>query len=196
VVGDFSEAMWQYEHFSETKSGGKQMADLQEVLNFCGLKDIGFSGLLWTYDNKKPGNRNVKVHLDRGVATSSWLNSFFDASITHLTSPCSYHCPLLLTVQQEKREKGGGRQVYFEIMWEREDSLGERIEQAWGQENTKSDLGVIHHVSKNTLQSLKQWSMAHFGSVRKEIERLRELLAEQQADVGQMKRPSRILSET
>jgi hypothetical protein len=63
-----------------------------------------------------------------------------------------------------------------------EASLGERIEQAWGQENTKGDLGVIHHALKNTLQSLKQWSMAHFSSVRKEIERLRELLAEQQAD--------------
>ncbi|RLM64702.1 hypothetical protein C2845_PM16G05960 [Panicum miliaceum] len=109
-------------------------------------------------------------------------------------------CRILVAVSlhglDEKREKGGGRQVYYEIMWEREDSLGERIEQAWGQENTKGDLGIIHHALKNTLQSLKQWSMAHFVSVRKEIERLRELLAEQQADVGQMKRPSRILSET
>jgi endonuclease/exonuclease/phosphatase family metal-dependent hydrolase len=124
VVGDFNEAMWQYEHFSETKRGEKQMADFREVLDFCGLKDIGFLGLPWTYDNKKPGNRNVKVRLDRGVAARSWLNRFFDAWITHLTSPCSNHCPLLLAVQQEKREKGGGRQVYYEIMWEREASLG------------------------------------------------------------------------
>jgi hypothetical protein len=78
VVGDFNEAMWQYEHFSETKRGEKQMADFREVLDFCDLKDIGFSGLPWTYDNKKPGNRNVKVCLDRGVATSSCLNRFFD----------------------------------------------------------------------------------------------------------------------
>jgi hypothetical protein len=76
VIGDFNEVMWQYEHFSETKRGG-QMADFREVLEFCGLRDAGFSGTPWTYDNNKSGNQNVKVRLDRGVATQDWLNRFF-----------------------------------------------------------------------------------------------------------------------
>jgi hypothetical protein len=66
VIGDFNEAMWQYEHFSKTKRGEKQMAAFRDVLDFWGLQDVGFTGTPWTYDNKKPGPRNVKVRLDRG----------------------------------------------------------------------------------------------------------------------------------
>ena len=107
VIGDFSEAMWQYEHFSESKRGEKQMADFRDTLDVCGLKDLGFSGLPWTYDNRKSGGRNVKVRLDRGAATQSWLNRFFDASVTHLASPCSDHCPLLMRVVQEQGRNAG-----------------------------------------------------------------------------------------
>jgi len=71
VVGDFNETMWQYEHFSKTKRGEKQMANFRDVLDDCRLKDLGFSRTPWTYDNKKSGTRNVKVCLDRGVATQS-----------------------------------------------------------------------------------------------------------------------------
>jgi hypothetical protein len=76
VIGDFNEAMWQYEHFSETKRGEKQMAAFRDVLDLCGLQDVGFTGTPWTYDNKKPGPRNVKVRLDRGVASQSWFDRF------------------------------------------------------------------------------------------------------------------------
>ncbi|KAG2602314.1 hypothetical protein PVAP13_5KG672007 [Panicum virgatum] len=180
VIGDFNETMWQYEHFSETKLGERQMADFRDVLEDCGLKDLGFSGLLWTYDNRKSGDRNVKVRLDRGVATQSWTNRFFDASVTHLTSPCSDHCPLLLLVVQEQGGGSGERQVYYEIMWERDASLGERVQQAWNNEETRGDLGAVSLALKGVLQALKNWSSIHFGSVRKELESLRTQLANQQ----------------
>lgn len=66
VAGDFNEAMWQFEHFSDTKRGERQMEQFRDVLAECDLKDLGFSGTPWTYDNKKRGSRNVKVRLDRG----------------------------------------------------------------------------------------------------------------------------------
>jgi len=98
VLGDFNEAMWQFEHFSETKRGEKQMENFRNILEECDLHDMGFSGVPWTYDNKKTGNRNVKVRLDRGVATQQWLDRFNNATVYHLTSPCSDHCPLLVQV--------------------------------------------------------------------------------------------------
>jgi hypothetical protein len=126
--------------------------------------------------------RNVKVRLDRGVATQDWINRFFDASVTHLTSPCSDHCPLLLRVQKEDvTNLQGAKQPYYEIMWEREPSLGDRIQHAWDGEVTNGDLGAISKALKNVLSSLKQWSLEHFGSVRKELEKLRAQLADLQA---------------
>jgi hypothetical protein len=142
---------------------------------------MGFFGTPWTYDNRKMGNRNVKVRLDRGVASQPWLNCFGDASVTHLISPCSDHCPLLLSVQQGVKDTSGGKQAYYEIMWEREASLGERIDQAWQLEHTRGDLGHINRALKSVLLSLKAWSRKNFGSIRKELEAKRRELAKLQA---------------
>jgi hypothetical protein len=65
LMGDFNEAMRQYEHFSETPRPERQMMDFREVLSHCDLHDLGFSGLLWTYNNNQGGDRNVRVRLDR-----------------------------------------------------------------------------------------------------------------------------------
>jgi hypothetical protein len=61
VIGDFNEAMWQHEHLSQTRRGERQMAAFREVLDFCNLRDIGFSGVPWTYDNRKEGARMSKL---------------------------------------------------------------------------------------------------------------------------------------
>ena len=156
------------------------MADFRDTLDVCGLKDLGFSGLPWTYDNRKSGGRNVKVRLDRGVATRSWLNRLFDASVTHLTSPCSDHCPLLLRVVLEQGRSAGARQAYYEIMWERDATPDERVQSAWSNGVTHGDLGVVYSALNGVLSALKSWSACHFGSVRKELERLRMQLASQQ----------------
>ena len=42
VLGDFNEAMWQYEHFSETPHPERQMMDFREILSHCDLHDLGF----------------------------------------------------------------------------------------------------------------------------------------------------------
>lgn len=70
------------------------MEAFREVLGFCDIHDIGFSGLPWTYDNGQPGRHNVKVHLDRVVASTTWSCLFEQAAVEHLVSPCSNvaHC--------------------------------------------------------------------------------------------------------
>lgn len=42
------------------------MAAFRDVLADCGLTDLGFVGLPFTYDNGRDGNANVKVRLDFG----------------------------------------------------------------------------------------------------------------------------------
>lgn len=106
MMGDFNEAMWQFEHFSETRRGERQMEAFRDVLISCELHDIGFKGLPWTYDNKQAGSRNVKVRLDRVVASSCWTNCFEFASVEHLISLCSDHCPLLLRLGRDEQTHG------------------------------------------------------------------------------------------
>jgi hypothetical protein len=59
LIGDFNEAMWSYEHFSARPRPESQMTDFRDCLQLCGLKDLCFTGLPFTYDNRRAGNNNV-----------------------------------------------------------------------------------------------------------------------------------------
>jgi hypothetical protein len=43
MIGGFNEAMWQYEHFSDTPRSERQMMDFREVLSHCDSHDLGFT---------------------------------------------------------------------------------------------------------------------------------------------------------
>jgi hypothetical protein len=72
MIGDLNEVMWSFEHFSNRQRPTKKMLDFREVLSHCDLHDVGFIRLPWTYDNNKKGERNIRVRLDRVVASPSW----------------------------------------------------------------------------------------------------------------------------
>jgi hypothetical protein len=72
LIGDFNEALWTFEHLSSLRRSERQMNEFREILAHCEVFDLGFSGMPWTYDNKQTCERNIKVRLDRVVASSSW----------------------------------------------------------------------------------------------------------------------------
>jgi hypothetical protein len=72
LLGHFNEALWSFEQISSRKRPERQMVEFREVLAHCNIFYLGFSGASWTFDNKQEGQRNVKVRLDRVVASSSW----------------------------------------------------------------------------------------------------------------------------
>lgn len=61
VAGDFNEAMWAFEHMSVTPRPPGQMLALRDTLETCGLIDLGFSGIPFTYDNKRSRRANVQA---------------------------------------------------------------------------------------------------------------------------------------
>jgi hypothetical protein len=71
LISDFNEALWSFEHLSARKWSEQQMAAFQDTLAHCDVHDLGFIGVPWTFDNKQRGDRNVRVRLDRAVASTS-----------------------------------------------------------------------------------------------------------------------------
>ena len=71
------------------------MAAFRDVLADCGLTDLGFVGLPFTYDNGRDGNANVKVRLDRAVA--DWWR-IQDGGICSVTKHCTTLCLHDLTI--------------------------------------------------------------------------------------------------
>jgi hypothetical protein len=86
MTGDFNEAMWQGEHFSRTRRSERLMWDFREALSDCDLHDLGFASTPWTFDNHQLGERNVRVRLDRAVASPAWSNAFPQVRANHIQS--------------------------------------------------------------------------------------------------------------
>ena len=53
-----------------------QMEAFREALEGCQLEDLGFKGYPFTWNNKRLGEANTKLRLDRAVATMEWKNKF------------------------------------------------------------------------------------------------------------------------
>jgi exonuclease III len=101
VVGDFNEALWQHEHLSICRRPKNQMSAFRDALIVCELKDLGFQGVPFTYDNRRSGRANVKVRLDGALADDRWRDLFSVTTVVHLVTPCSDHCPLLVRMLKE-----------------------------------------------------------------------------------------------
>jgi hypothetical protein len=105
VVCDFNETIWGFEHFSTNPCPERQMEDSRDALIFCDLRDVGFSGLPYTWDNGRTGDANVRVRLDRDVADPDWRDLFSDVKVLHLISPRSDHCPVLVELRKDPWER-------------------------------------------------------------------------------------------
>ena len=130
VLGDFNKAMWDFEHISATPRAESPMVAFRDCLEVCGLVDLGFVGVPFTYDNKRVAANNVQVRLDRAVATNMWRNLFAFSVVSHITSPCSDHIMLLLKASADPGLTGAKPRRY-ELFWETDGTLPEVIKEAW-----------------------------------------------------------------
>jgi hypothetical protein len=146
------------------------MANFREALSFYDLHDIGFLGSPCTFDNKQKGDRNVRVRLDRAVATPSWSTFFLQFRLRHLSSSRSDHCPLLLEAEQVIGCRSGSFIRHYEIAWEHEPSLPAAVEEAWSRRVPCNDLGSVDDTLHDMMNSLYAWKYTHFKSVPKEMQ--------------------------
>ncbi|XP_073362462.1 uncharacterized protein [Aegilops tauschii subsp. strangulata] len=194
VAKDFNEAMWDFEHLSSTPRPRNQMVAFRECLEDCQLADLGFSGHPFTYDNKRGGRANVQVRLDRAVADNQWHDLFPECKVSHLTSPCSNHCPIILRCVRETRVRTG-RTRRYEVMWEREPALSEIVEEAWKAAGANGHRGNISAALRWTLLAR---SSKKVGNITKEIEKSRtrlEELTNMNADRNEIRRESDHMNE-
>ena len=52
------------------------MQGCRDALDYCGFKDLGCNGFPFTWCNKRLGDHNVWIRLDRGVANSGLVPTF------------------------------------------------------------------------------------------------------------------------
>lgn len=174
------------------------MRAFRDVLQICELVDLGFSGVPYTYDNRREGRSNVKVRLDRALADNSWRDIYSNSQVVHLTSSCSDHCPILLKFAADSRQSNRKKCLHYEICWEREPASTEVISLAWAEAGEKRTLGDINFALGKVMGALQGWSKVKFKNVSRAIEKARKDLAtlvSHNADYSEIRRSSDVLNE-
>ena len=95
-VGDFNEITRLEEKLGGVIHAETQMQSFRDCLDFCGLKDLGFSGLPYTWCNRHFEGNVVWVQLDRAVASPEWVLKFPAVRLHHLSGLSSDHKPIWL----------------------------------------------------------------------------------------------------
>jgi exonuclease III len=65
--------------------------------------DLGFRGPKFTWNNGQKGDAFIKERLDRVVANAGWCTIFPNADIKVKEAMSLDHCPLFVTLNDEKR---------------------------------------------------------------------------------------------
>jgi hypothetical protein len=83
--------------FNETLDGSEQiggndrqewcMDGFWEAVEYCDLWDLGYSGLPYTWDNRREGSANIKVRLDRALANVARLDLYDTVVVMHSITP-------------------------------------------------------------------------------------------------------------
>lgn len=67
-VRDFNEILHDHEQFGGNDREEWKKEGFREMVQYCEFMDLGYSGAPYTWDNRREGDRNIKVRLDRALA--------------------------------------------------------------------------------------------------------------------------------
>jgi exonuclease III len=169
-MGDFNEILDNSERKGRGYRPEWQIRDFREAVVYCGLHDLGYVGNTFTWRNNRDANAFVTARLDRMMASSSWIEEFVGAVVTHLAVQKSDHCPLILDIPDGLRVQRRKKIFRFEAMWVKDEQCRGVVEQAWGDVVGEGSLmfQVVEKL-KGCRAALIGWSKERFGSLASTI---------------------------
>ena len=146
----------------------------REVLDECGLMDLGFRGEKYTWKGKRPGGM-VLERLDRAVANNTWFASNPGTQVQHLQSHASDLRPII--VKPDGIFPKPCRPFKFEKMWLSNWGCSDTVICTWG--NSAPDTTMAQDAGKIKLcgDRLSIWSKKSFGCIKKMLETKSKMLA-------------------
>jgi hypothetical protein len=112
-----------------------QMTGFQEALEVCRLGDLGFSGSMYTWSNRRADGTFTRERLDRAMANPEWCILFPSFSVLIMAARTSDHSPILVSFSPRHMERQGQgpfrRGFKFEASWRSDVECGDVINSAW-----------------------------------------------------------------
>ncbi|XP_012854346.1 PREDICTED: uncharacterized protein LOC105973839 [Erythranthe guttata] len=174
IGGDFNEILSNAE-----KTGGPQRLPsriemFREALDECGLIDMGYEGIPFTWSNNRTDPCTVRCRLDRVCASNEWLTRFPNARVQHLSYAGSDHIPikLIFSIPVSTCNSRRKRPFRFKATWLRRDDCEQIIEQQWTKNIDADPMEALIQKNNDCRLALIQWSKLTVKQPRKMIETL------------------------
>ena len=120
------------------------MQDFKDCQDFCGLKDLGYTGLPFTWCNMRFDGSLVWVRLDRALATADWILKFPSIHLHHLQGLSSDRKPLWLASDDvNTRFYKPQKPFRFEAMCLKDDRCEEVVHSAWDMCRDEDAVGKV-----------------------------------------------------
>uniref|UniRef100_A0A2N9FNE5 RNase H type-1 domain-containing protein n=1 Tax=Fagus sylvatica TaxID=28930 RepID=A0A2N9FNE5_FAGSY len=165
--GDFNYVVEESEKEGGNRGSTSTLNFLKELLFELEAIDLGFSGNLFRWWNKRWGRGAIRERLDREISNPSWRLAFPKASVFHLGAINSDHAP--------------------------DPRCGGVIKEAWKSKVTGSHSFVLCRKQSSTTSALKKWNKDVFGHCQS---RIKELTSELEAVQGQGRMEQNVRSES
>ena len=91
LIGELNSIASSFDKWGGSSFGAKSSRCFQNFVLSVGAIDLGFSGLKYTWSNKRVGWANIRERLDRGICNANWQRLFPKAAVRHLTALCENH---------------------------------------------------------------------------------------------------------
>ncbi|KAG5528201.1 hypothetical protein RHGRI_028965 [Rhododendron griersonianum] len=160
-VGDLNECGSQAEKQGGNLCSRSRMEHFHSLVTDCEFMDLEFKGPSYTWSNNQEGESNIRIRLDRALATVDWRNLFPLAQVIHETRVGSDHCPLL--VMFKVHLKRVPFQFKFESKWSTHPECGQVVSRAWDETQSGSALYGLVQKMKRCKRELLKWSKLVFG---------------------------------
>ena len=164
------------------------MQVFKDCLDFCGFKDIGFTGLPFTWCNNRFDGPLVWVKLDRVVTSVDWMLKFPSVRLHHLSSFSSDHKLIWLYSDDVHCQFYRLQRPFrFEEMWIKDERCEGVVHAAWDLCLVGDPIRQVLQKVSNCQTHLKSWNKNVFGNIKVSLTRKRKLLAkvESKAILGQ-----------
>jgi hypothetical protein len=147
------------------------MAGFRDAVDVCGVQDLGYKGVPWTYEKKVVGGSFCRTRLDRALASLSWSSSFPKATVQHLaTVVTSDHLPLLLRYAKGRRTGQPKEKVFrYEVMLENHEKFEEMLAQEWSTMGKGNSVCEMHKKLGHVSEKGVRWDVEVFNNVKNQI---------------------------